>query len=160
MSVEGINFSVASTSVAKLPEREQKIRMQQNLHPIYNKDVVQYIKNNIENEEIQRRVLADLKKVPQGALLNFVKTLQDRVNEHESAYNKEVSGQYAYENENKNLEIVEKKQEESKDISVDDLLSMQDSFYNTDSSNSEEKNESPIGIDDSKDAGTQVQDSD
>jgi hypothetical protein len=159
MSVEGINFSIASTSVAKLPEREQKIRNKQNLHPAYYKDVVEYVKNNIDNIEIQKRILEDLKKVPQGALLNFVKTLQDRANKHEAAYNKEVSGKYAYKIENKNVETKPEENEKAKDISVNDLLSMQDDLYNNDSLNVEgESNESAIPLDTSNDTSPEMQD--
>jgi hypothetical protein len=154
MSVEGIKFNIASTAVAKLPEREQKIRLQQNLHPIYCKDVIAYINYNIENEVIRERIIKELKSVPQGALPNFVKTLQERVNEHESNYNKEVSGKYMHQSD---LKKEKEKSETSKNLSVDDLLSMQDNLYNNDGLNAEGENESVVPVDAAKNTSPEMQ---
>ena len=52
-STEGINFGVQNMSPGfdKLPEREKKLRMSVNLHPVYLENVLKIINNRIEDEE-------------------------------------------------------------------------------------------------------------
>jgi hypothetical protein len=123
-STEGINFGVQNMSPGfdKLPEREKKLRMSVNLHPVYLENVLKIINNRIEDEDVKNAVVKEAKRCPHSALSQFLQRLESITQEQIKKLN------FAKRKENEKIPASHKKQKENK-LQTEELLDIQEDLF-------------------------------
>jgi hypothetical protein len=80
MSIEKQNFNLKATSKrSMLSDRENLIRSMPKQKYLTHEIVVNFIKNVVDDDIIREKLIKKLKNCPDGALQNFINTIEDKI---------------------------------------------------------------------------------
>ena len=124
MSIEKQNFNLKTTSKrSMLSDRENLIRSMPKPKYLTHEIVANFIKNTVDDEEIIEKLIKKLKNCPDGALQNFINTIEIKI--------AQVINEMSPKKENLH--------QSSNEVTIEDMIAMRNNL--SEQANKESKND-------------------